>query len=51
LLGWKPVKRGLVGSPEFWRWSSQQAYFLVETGPVKINEWEVLKMKMRSPAA
>jgi hypothetical protein len=51
LLGWKPVKRGLVESPEFWRWSSYRAYFLGETGPVKINEWEVLKMKTRSPAA
>ena len=46
-----PVKRGLVESPEFWRWSSYRAYFLGESGPVKINEWEVLKMKMRSPAA
>jgi REP-associated tyrosine transposase len=46
-----PVKRGLVESPEFWRWSSYRAYFLGETGPVKINEWEVLKMKTRSPAA
>ncbi|MGA2979242.1 MAG: transposase [Terriglobales bacterium] len=46
-----PVKRGLVESPEFWRWSSYRAYFLRETGPVKINEWEVLKMKTRGPAA
>ncbi len=46
-----PVKRGLVESPELWRWSSYQAYFLGETGPVKINQWDVLKMKMRSPAA
>ncbi|MFZ0798591.1 MAG: hypothetical protein WCA13_00070 [Terriglobales bacterium] len=50
-LGWKPVRRGLVESPEFWRWSSYRANFLGETGPVNINEWEVLKMKMRSPAA
>ena len=46
-----PVKRGLVESPEFWRWSSYRAYFLGETGPVMINDWEVLKMKTRSPAA
>jgi hypothetical protein len=45
------VKRGLVESPEFWPWSSYRAYFLGETGPVRINEWGVLKMKMRSPAA
>jgi putative transposase len=46
-----PVHRGLVESPELWRWSSYRAYFLGETGPVRINEWEVLKMKMRTPAA
>jgi hypothetical protein len=42
---------GLVESPEFWRWSSYRAYSLGEAGPVKINEWEVRNMKMRSPAA
>ncbi len=46
-----PVQRGLVESPELWRWSSFRAYFLGETGVVKINEWEVLKMKIRIPAA
>ena len=46
-----PVKRGLVESPELWRWSSFRAYFLGETGLVRVNEWEVLKMKMRPPAA
>ena len=40
-----PVKRSLVASPELWRWSSFRAYFLGETGPVRLNEWEVLKMK------
>ena len=25
-----PVKRGLVASPELWRWSSFRAYFLGE---------------------
>jgi len=40
-----PVKRGLVGSPELWRWSSFRAYFLREAGRVRVNEWEVLKMK------
>jgi hypothetical protein len=39
---------GLVESPEFWRWSSYRAYSLGEAGPVKINEWEVRNMKMRS---
>jgi len=46
-----PVKRGLVESPELWRWSSYRAYSLGETGTVRINEWEVLKLKIRAPAA
>ena len=46
-----PVKRGLVASPELWRWSSFRAYFMGEAGPVKVNEWDVLKMKIRPPAA
>jgi putative transposase len=32
-----PVKRGLVESPEQWRWSSYRHYLLGETGPVKVN--------------
>jgi len=32
-----PVKRGLVASPEQWRWSSYRHYLLGETGPVKVN--------------
>jgi len=44
-----PVKRGLVPSPELWRWSSFRAYAFGEKGPVKINDWEVLKMKIRAP--
>jgi putative transposase len=46
-----PVKRGLVASPELWGWSSFRGYFLGETGPVRVNDWEVLKMKIRPPAA
>ena len=46
-----PVKRGLVATPELWRWSSFRAYSLGEAGPVKVNEWEVLKMRLRPPAA
>jgi hypothetical protein len=45
-----PVKRELVESPEMWRWSSYRAYAVGETGPVKVNEWEVLKVKVRSSA-
>ncbi len=32
-----PVKRGLVESPEQWRWSSYRFYSLDETGSVKVN--------------
>ncbi len=42
---------GLVESPDLWRWSSYRVYFLGETGIVKINKWDVLKMKIRMPAA
>lgn len=46
-----PVQRGLVESPELWRWTSYRAYFLGESGGVKINVCDVLKMKTRTPAA
>jgi putative transposase len=32
-----PVKRGLVDSPEKWRWSSYRYYLLGEAGPVRAN--------------
>jgi len=32
-----PVKRGLVGSPEQWRWSSYRFYLLGEAGLVGVN--------------
>ena len=36
-----PVKRGLVDTPEPWRWSSYRFYFLNEPALVKINQgWE-----------
>jgi hypothetical protein len=46
-----PVKRGLAESPEVWRWSSYRAYAFLERGSVRVNGWEVLKMKVRAPAA
>jgi hypothetical protein len=46
-----PARRGLVESPELWPWSSFRAYFLGEAGVVKVNEWHMLKMKIRCPAA
>ena len=36
-IHWNPVKRGLVDSPEKWRWSSYRFYALGENGPVKIE--------------
>ena len=36
-IHWNPVKRGLVASPEQWRWSSYRYYALGEDGPVKIE--------------
>lgn len=46
-----PVKRGLVEAPELWRWSSYRAYAFGEAGLVRINEWQVLRLKVRAPAA
>jgi putative transposase len=41
-----PVKRGLVGSPEQWKWSSFRSYTFGEPGMVGVNrqDWE-LKIK------
>lgn len=36
-IHWNPVKRGLVASPDQWRWSSFRYYALGEEGPVKIE--------------
>ena len=41
------VKRGLVEEPEQWRWSSFRAYAYGEGGLVCVNEWQVLKMRVR----
>ena len=37
-MHFNPVKRGLVSSPELWRWSSFRHYWYGEEGPVKIGE-------------
>jgi putative transposase len=43
-----PVKRGLVESPEQWRWSSYRFYFLGETGPVRVNQgWSEISFRDR----
>ena len=43
-----PVRRGLVEKPEQWRWSSFRDYAYDEPGPVRVNDWTVLKMKIRA---
>jgi hypothetical protein len=42
-----PVKRGLVLEPDQWRWRSFRAYAYGETEPVKINDCEIMQMKVR----
>jgi putative transposase len=43
-----PVKRGLVESPEQWRWSSYRFYLLEESGPVRVNQgWTEISFRNR----
>ena len=43
-----PVKRGLVESPEQWRWSSSRFYLLGEPGLVQVNEgWGKISFRKR----
>ena len=46
-----PVKRGLVMEPEQWRWSSFRDYLYGQTGKVRVNDTDVMKMRVRKPAA
>jgi putative transposase len=46
-----PVKRGLVMEPEQWRWSSFRDYFYGQTGKVRVNDTDVMKLRVRRPAA
>jgi REP-associated tyrosine transposase len=44
-----PVQRGLVESPEQWRWSSYRFYLLEEAGPVRVNEgWAKISFRDRA---
>ncbi len=44
-----PVKRGLVGAPEQWRWSSYRFYLLDEPGRVRVNEgWTKISFRDRA---
>jgi putative transposase len=44
-----PVERGLVTSPEQWRWSSFRWYLCGEPGPVRINDTDILVMTVHPP--
>jgi putative transposase len=41
-----PVTRGLADSPEKWQWSSFRWYSQSEKGPVKINDTNILVMRI-----
>ena len=43
-----PVLRGLVASPEEWRWSSCRACAYEEHGPVLVNEQQPVRLKWRA---
>jgi putative transposase len=44
-----PVKRGLVETPEQWRWSSYRFFLLDEAGPVRVNEgWTKISFRDRA---
>jgi len=43
-----PVKRGLVKEPDQWEWSSFRCYAYGEGGVVRVNDCDVLKMKVRA---
>jgi putative transposase len=44
-----PLKRGLVESPEQWRWSSYRHYLLDEAGPVQVNVgWGKISLRNRA---
>jgi len=45
------LKRGLVTEPEQWRWSSFRDYRDGQTGKVRVNDTDVMKMRIRKPAA
>jgi putative transposase len=46
-----PVKRGLVSEPEQWAWSSFRDYLFGQTGIVRVNATDVMKMRVGPPAA
>ena len=45
-----PVQRGLVDSPDPWRWSNFRSYVFGEVGLVRVNETGLMKIQARAPA-
>jgi putative transposase len=43
-----PVTRGLVDAPDQWRWSSFRFYAYQEPGPVRVEDWSVLRTHIRA---
>ncbi len=41
-----PVERGLVAEADQWLWSSFRSYAYEEIGLVRVNDWELLEMKV-----
>jgi putative transposase len=46
-----PVTRGLVEKPEQWPWSSFRDSLYGEQGQVRVNDTEIMKMRVGPPAA
>jgi len=46
-----PVERGLVAEPGQWLWSSFRSYAYGEIGPVRVNDWQILKLRVTGGAA
>ncbi len=46
-----PVKRGLVKEPEQWPWSSFRYYKYGEVGLVRVNDCDIMRMRVREAAA
>ncbi len=46
-----PVERGLVAQPDQWLWSSFRSYMYGEVGPVRVNDWQLLELKVSGLAA
>jgi putative transposase len=46
-----PVTRGLVEKPEEWIWSSFRDYLYGQTGTVRVNDTELMQMRVKPPAA